>query len=152
MLTKPVTQIVAVGTAPRPLTAPTGKFIRPAPGHITSPFGYRKIFGSISFHSGVDIANSLGTNIKAADGGSVTFAGYKGSYGNLVIVDHGNGRETYYAHCSSILVEAGDSVYQGQVIAKMGSTGRATGNHLHFEIQIDGTAVDPMPYLNQDIS
>lgn len=152
MLADPVAQIVAVGTAARPLTELTGVFQWPAAGRITSPFGYRHIFGSVSFHSGVDIANSPGTAIKASDGGTVSFAGRKGSYGNLVIIRHGNGRETYYGHCSSILVKQGDRVYQGQMIAKMGSTGRSTGSHLHFEVRMNQVAVDPLAHLNQAAS
>ncbi|MFR5861253.1 MAG: M23 family metallopeptidase [Flavonifractor plautii] len=70
------------------------------------------------------------------------------SYGNLVIVDHGNGKQTYYGHCSSVLVSAGDKVYQGQPIAKVGSTGRSTGNHCHFEVKINGTSVNPLSYLS----
>ena len=70
------------------------------------------------------------------------------SYGNLVIVDHGNGNQTYYGHCSSVLVSAGDKVYQGQPIAKVGSTGRSTGNHCHFEVKINGTSVNPLSYLS----
>ncbi|MPM65190.1 Murein hydrolase activator EnvC [bioreactor metagenome] len=116
-------------------------------GNITSRFGYRYIFGSYSFHSGIDIANTYGTAIRAADGGTVTFSGWKGSYGKLVIVDHGNGKQTYYGHCSSMLVSVGDKVYQGQTIARVGSTGRSTGNHCHFEIKINGTSVNPTSYL-----
>lgn len=146
-LTAPVNQVVAEGTAVRPATAAKGYFIWPTTGHVTSQFGYRKLFGS-SFHAGIDIANPCGTKIKAADGGTVTFTGYKGTYGNLVIINHGDGRETYYAHCSSILVSRGEKVCQGQLIAKSGRTGRATGNHLHFEVHVGGTAVDPLRYLS----
>ena len=127
---------------------PTGNYIWPVYGTITSRFGYRYIFGSYSYHSGLDIAVPYGTSVKASDGGTVTFAGYKGSYGYLVIIDHGNGEQTYYGHNSSLLVSAGDKVYQGQTIAKAGSTGRSTGNHCHFEIRINGTSVNPSAYLN----
>jgi murein DD-endopeptidase MepM/ murein hydrolase activator NlpD len=143
----PVTEVIASGTKERPKTASTGSFQRPAAGTITSPFGYRYIFGSTSFHSGIDIANKSGSPICAADGGKVTYTGYKGSYGNLVIVTHDNGTQTYYAHCSKILVSTGTSVAKGQQIARMGATGRATGSHLHFEIRINGTAVNPISYL-----
>ena len=145
-ISEPTTKVVAVGTKPRPKTLPTGNLIWPVYGTITSRFGYRSIFGSYSYHSGLDIATSYGTNIKAADGGTVTWAGYKGSYGYLVIIDHGD-TETYYGHCSKLLVSAGDKVYQGQTIAKVGSTGRSTGNHCHFEVRINGTAVNPTAYL-----
>ena len=85
----------------------------------------------------------------AADGGTVIFAGYNsGGYGNLVKIDHGNGYVTCYAHNNSLCVSVGDKVYKGQVIAKMGSTGRSTGTHCHFEIQKNGTAVNPMNYLS----
>lgn len=143
----PVTEVIAVGTKERPKTAATGSFAWPTSGNITSKFGYRRIFGSTSFHSGIDIANKCGTAIKAADGGTVTFTGYKGTYGNLIIINHGNGKQTYYAHCSQILVSNGAKVAQGQPIARMGATGRATGNHLHFEIRIGGKAVNPLSYL-----
>ena len=141
-------KVIAVGTKERPTWYPTGNYIWPVYGSITSRFGYRYIFGSYSYHSGLDIAVPYGTSVKASDGGTVTFAGYKGSYGYLVIIDHGNGEQTYYGHNSKLLVSAGDKVYQGQVIAKAGSTGRSTGSHCHFEIRINGTAVNPSAYLN----
>ena len=146
-LQEPTTRVVAVGTKERPRTMPTGHFQWPLSGRITSNYGYRVIFGSGDFHDGLDIAASHGTSIAAADGGTVTFAGWKGSFGKLVIISHGNGLETYYAHCSSLLVSAGDKVYKGQVIAKVGATGRATGNHCHFEVQLNGRAVNPWSYL-----
>ena len=146
-LSEPTTQVVAVGTKERPKTMPTGSFRWPISGRITSSFGYRYIFGSTSYHSGIDIKASYGASIVAADGGTVTFAGYKGSYGNLVIISHGNGIQTYYAHNSSFAVKAGDKVYKGQTIAYAGSTGRSTGPHCHFEIRINGTEVNPLSYL-----
>ena len=141
-------KVVAVGTKERPTWYPTGNYIWPVYGTITSRFGYRYIFGSYSYHSGLDIAVPYGTSVKASDGGTVSFAGYKGSYGYLVIIDHGNGEQTYYGHNSQLLVSAGDKVYQGQTIAKAGSTGRSTGSHCHFEIRINGTSVNPSAYLN----
>lgn len=144
---EPTTTIKAVGTKERPKTASTGKYKWPCSGKISSYFGYRNIFGSRSYHSGIDIAGSYGATIKAADGGKVTFAGYKGAYGYLVIITHDNGTQTYYGHNSSLLVSAGTRVYQGQAIAKMGSTGRSTGNHCHFEVRINGSAVNPLSYL-----
>lgn len=148
---EPVTQVVAVGTKPRPKTMATGKFIWPIYGHISSGYGTRYIFGSYSFHSGIDIAASYGAGIKAADGGRVVFAG-RGtggywSYGNYVVVDHENGLQTIYAHCSSLCVSAGERVYQGQVIARVGSTGRSTGNHCHFQVKQNGSTVSPWNYL-----
>jgi murein DD-endopeptidase MepM/ murein hydrolase activator NlpD len=148
VLSQPSDKVVAVGTKVRPSWLPNGYFIWPVYGHITSSFGYRYIFGSYSFHSGIDIAAPYATAIRAADGGTVIFTGYKGSYGNLVIIDHGNGKQTYYGHCSSFLVSKGDKVCQGQSIARVGSTGRSTGNHCHFEVRINGTQVNPMSYLN----
>ena len=151
VLSEPTTKVVAVGTKERPSWLPNGYFIWPVSGHITSYFGYRSIFGSYSYHGGIDIASSYGNGIAAADGGTVVFAGRASgsmwSYGNLVIVDHGNGKQTYYGHCSSVLVSAGDHVYQGQTIARVGSTGRSTGNHCHFEVKINGTSVNPLAYL-----
>lgn len=151
VVSEPVTKVVAVGTKERPTWLPTGNFIWPVYGHITSSFGYRSIFGSYSYHSGLDIATSYGTPIAASDGGTVVFAGRATgsywSYGNLVIIDHGNGIQTYYAHCSSVLVSAGDKVYQGQTIARVGSTGRSTGNHCHFEVKVNGSSQNPYNYL-----
>ncbi len=148
VLTEATTRVIAVGTKERPSWYPSGTFIWPSSGHVTSPFGYRTIFGAYTFHSGIDIASSYGTAIRASDGGTVVFTGWKGTYGKLVIVDHGNGYQTYYAHCSSILVSAGSKVYQGQTIARMGATGRATGTHLHFEVRANGTPVNPRSYLS----
>lgn len=146
-LTEATTQVVAVGTKPRPKTMPTGTFKWPVSGRISSSFGYRSIFGTYSYHGGLDIATSYGKAIAASDGGTVIWSGYKGTYGYLVIIDHGDGVQSYYGHCSSLLVSAGDKVYQGQTIARVGSTGRSTGNHCHFEIRINGTRVNPLSYL-----
>ncbi|MBR2490262.1 MAG: peptidoglycan DD-metalloendopeptidase family protein [Ruminiclostridium sp.] len=142
VLTEPVPQVVAVGTA-QGVEAARGRFLWPTTGQITSPFGYRTIFGSTSFHRGLDIANTTGTEILASAGGTVTWAGAKGTYGNLLILDHGNGFTTYYAHCSQILAEEGDTVKQGEKIALMGSTGRSTGPHLHFEVRWQNEPLDP---------
>ncbi len=144
---KPTPTIKAVGTKERPKTASTGQFSWPVRGRITSYFGNRHIFGTTRFHSGLDISAPYGTPIKAADGGKVTFAGNKSTYGKLVIITHDNGVQTYYAHNSSLVVSAGQRVYKGQVIAKCGSTGRSTGNHCHFEVRIHGSAVNPLSYL-----
>ena len=124
-------------------------FIKPTSGTITSKFGYRvdPITGAAgNNHTGLDIANSFGTSIRAAASGTVTFAGWNsGGYGKFVIIDHGNGIVTRYAHNQNLLVSVGDYVSQGQVIAEMGSTGYSTGSHLHFEIKINGKFVDPLP-------
>lgn len=135
------------GTKEKPSTASTGTFAWPLSGTITSRFGYRDIFGGSSFHSGLDIAAPYGTQISAADGGTVTFVGWRGSYGQTVIITHDNGMVTYYAHCSSLLVNTGDKVYQGQAIARVGMTGTATGYHCHFEVRVNGQSVDPENYL-----
>lgn len=145
-------KVIAVGTKVRPSWYPTGTYIWPVYGTITSSFGYRSVFGSYSYHDGLDIAAPYGTTIKASDGGTVVFAGTGTggywSFGNYVMIDHGNGVRTIYAHCSSVLVSTGDHVYQGQAIAKVGSTGRSSGNHCHFEMQINGTPVNPRSYLS----
>ena len=148
-LEEPTTTYMYTGTTPRPKTASNGWYKWPLAikGTITSKYGYRYIFGAYSWHSGLDIGASRGTNIVAADGGKVTYAGWRGSYGKLVIITHDDGSQTYYAHCSSILVSKGDKVYQGQTIAKVGSTGNSTGPHLHFEIRINGKTVNPQNYI-----
>lgn len=146
-LEEATTTYMYVGTTPRPKTASNGYYIWPASGRVTSPYGYRYIFGSYSFHLGIDIGASYGNYVKAADGGTVTYAGWKGSYGYLVIITHDNGDQTYYAHNSSLLVSAGEKVYQGQAISRVGSTGNSTGPHLHFEIRRNGNTVDPLNYL-----
>ncbi len=111
--------------------------------YISSPFGYR--WGSL--HTGMDIAGRGGDPIYAYKSGLVTFSGWGGAYGYMLKVDHGNGVATWYAHCSALYVKAGDTVTMGQTIAAEGTTGNSTGNHLHFEIRINGVAVDPYPYF-----
>ena len=120
--------------------------IRPVNGIITSRFGESSRIRS-SRHTGLDIANSTGTPIKAAASGTVTFAGRKGSYGNLLIISHGNGVQTYYGHCNSLKASVGQQVSQGQVIATMGNTGNSTGPHLHLEVRKDGVAYNPQNYV-----
>ncbi len=147
VLQEATTTVKAIGTMERPKTASYGKFIWPTKGTISSRFGGRTLYGSYNYHSGLDIAAPYGTAVWAADGGTVSFAGWRSSYGNLVIITHDNGMQTYYAHNSSISVSAGQKVYRGQQIAKVGSTGNSTGNHLHFEVRIGGNAVNPLGYL-----
>ena len=147
ILTEPVTEVQARGTLERPDWAPTGSFRWPTSGNITSKYGYRNIFGGSSFHGGLDIANKAGTDIVAADGGEVTYAGWMSGYGYLVQIDHLNGYVTYYGHNSSLLVSVGDKVFKGQHIAEMGSTGRSTGNHCHFEVRLNGERQNPADYL-----
>ena len=148
-LRDPVTQVVAKGTKERPKTMASGTFSWPTSGRLTSTFGGRRSPGGIGStnHKGIDIAGSRGQSIKAADGGTVTYAGWMSGYGYLVIINHGNGYQTYYGHNSKLLVSPGTKVYKGQQIAKMGSTGNSTGNHCHFEIRLYGTAVNPLKYL-----
>lgn len=123
--------------------------LMPSAGRITSPFGYRisPINRKREFHSGIDIANKTNTDVYAAGSGIVTFAGYNGAYGRMVIVSHGYGYTSVYAHNNKLQVKVGDKVSKGDVIAKMGSTGRSTGPHLHFEIRVNGQAVDPKTIL-----
>lgn len=116
---------------------------KPVSGTITSRYGRR----SSGYHTGLDIANKTGTPIKAVAQGIVTYAGWKGSYGNLVIVSHGNGVETYYAHCSKINVYVGQNVSNEDTIALVGSTGNSTGPHLHLEIKVNGQTQNPQKYL-----
>lgn len=145
VLEEPVAKVVSKGSKPFPVKGATGTYIFPVSGYrISSNYGYR--WGS--FHHGVDLACSKGTSIKAADGGTVIFAGWKSSsYGYFVEIDHGDGITTRYAHCSSVDVEVGDKVAQGEHIAKVGSTGKSTGPHLHFEIRFDGESTNPLNYL-----
>jgi len=140
---EPVNELVVKGTKELPKTVATGAFVMPTRGTLSSRYGMR---GS-RMHQGVDIAASVGTPIRAADGGTVTFAGWKGSYGYFVIINHGNGYVTKYAHCSSINVKVGDKVAKGQVIARVGSTGNATGPHLHFEVLKNGKNVNPAGFI-----
>lgn len=119
----------------------------PVDGIISSRYGSIDSVRSYKAHSGLDIAAPGGTDIKACAGGTVTYTGYYGGYGNLVKISHGNSVETYYAHCSKIYVSEGDTVEEGQVIAAVGSTGNSTGNHLHLEVRIDGRTVNPQKYL-----
>lgn len=120
--------------------------IRPISGTITSRFGSSSS-RRVSKHTGLDIAAPTGTKIKACASGTVTFSGVKGSYGYMVVVNHGNGVETYYGHCSKLYVKAGQKVNQGDVIAAVGSTGNSSGPHLHLEIRLNGVAYNPQNYL-----
>lgn len=115
----------------------------------TSSFGvrYDPFTGNAAMHAGVDIAGPIGEPIYAAADGVVHTAGWGGAYGNMIQIGHGRGMATRYGHLSRILVQPGDTVKKGEVIARMGSTGRSTGSHLHYEVRVDGRAVNPMPFL-----
>lgn len=130
----------------------TGTYIWPCPSstYVTSAFGMRDhpLFGDERPHSGIDIAGSAGSEVLAADSGTVAVATYSSSYGNYVTIYHSNGDYTLYAHMSSLAVSAGQSVTQGDVIGYVGSTGWATGPHLHFEIRVNGSTVDPLSYFS----
>ena len=148
-LSEPVAELQARGTMERPTWLPTGSFRWPCSGRISSRFGYRNtgIAGASTYHKGIDIGNSYGTPILAADGGTVTYAGWMSGYGYLIIIDHGNGYETYYGHNSSLVASVGEKVYKGQQVARMGSTGISSGNHCHFGVKKNGTFVNPLNYL-----
>ena len=127
----------------------TGTMTWPAEGEITSPFGWRvhPIFGTQRLHTGIDIGADYGDAIRAADGGVVIHADWMGGYGNAVIIDHGDGISTLYAHKSQLLVDEGQTVAKGQTVARCGSTGYSTGPHLHFEVRQNGSPVNPLNYL-----
>jgi murein DD-endopeptidase MepM/ murein hydrolase activator NlpD len=124
-------------------------FVRPVPGPISSGFGprYHPILGYMRLHTGVDMSAAQGDPIRAALAGRVILGSYYGGYGNAVIIDHGGGMTTLYAHQSALEVGYGDQVEAGEVIGYVGSTGLSTGPHLHFEVRMDGVPVDPAPYL-----
>jgi murein DD-endopeptidase MepM/ murein hydrolase activator NlpD len=121
----------------------------PVRGWVSSGFGDRSnpVTGKGGFHSGVDIANDQGTPIRATADGTVSFAGWEGGYGKLVVLNHGNGFSTYYGHLSEIKVGVGQKVVRGQVLGNMGATGNTTGPHLHYEIRLYGASVDPLKYM-----
>lgn len=148
----------------RPMSAPpTGHYVWPVTGYrISDRFGPRAkhpITGRPAFHHGLDLAVPMGTEVRAVDAGTVVFAGVSGrigtpgvpksgqGYGRLIKIDHGGGRRSAYGHLDAFLVKAGDTVTQGQAIARSGSSGGSTGPHLHFALWVGGEAVDPLKYL-----
>lgn len=137
-----------------PVTMERMDFQMPVIGRISSDFGNRfhPIDKKIKFHAGLDIAAPKGTSIGAAAEGVVTFAGWKKGYGNMVIIRHPDGRETRYGHAEKLFVSQGDTVSSGQLIAAVGSTGKSTGPHLHFEVREDGQAVNPLNFLSNVLS
>lgn len=126
--------------------------IWPTKGWISSSFGYRvsPFTGRRVFHSGLDIANKIGTPIQSSAKGVVVFSGTKAGYGRMVTIDHGFGYVTRYAHCNKLLVREGDTVEKGQIIAEVGNTGRSTGPHLHYEVLVNGVQVNPMKFIVND--
>lgn len=142
-ITRPVSKIVKVGTKERPATTGSGTFIKPTYGTLSSRYGSR--WGST--HQGIDIAGEYNSDIKAADGGVVTYSDWMSGYGNYLIIDHENGYQTAYGHCASLEAKVGDRVAKGDVVAKMGNTGRSTGTHLHFEVRKNGKYVNPLKYV-----
>lgn len=131
------------------LNNPCPKYVR-----ISSPYGWRThpVLGKVSFHSGIDMAASTGAPIVAAEDGVVVASSYSGSYGNRIIIQHEGKVWTLYAHASRLIAKEGQEVKRGEEIAKVGSTGRSTGPHLHFEVRVNanlyGNAVNPVPYLD----
>ena len=127
-----------------------GEMAVPVAGYNSSGFGYRihPIKGELRFHYGTDFAAWTGEEVLAFAGGTVTFAGFSDSYGNYITIDHGDGWESLYAHCSRLMAETGDEVEMGETIALVGETGLATGPHLHFELMKDGVYMNPEYYVN----
>jgi murein DD-endopeptidase MepM/ murein hydrolase activator NlpD len=151
LIKEPIKQVVIQGTqvavasrgSSESYSSGSGRLAWPLRGSITSGFGPR----SGGYHTGMDINGNTGDAIRAAEDGKVTATGWEGGYGNLITIDHGGGMITRYAHCSAINVSRGDKVSQGQVIGRVGSTGRSTGSHLHFEVLVGGNTVNPAKYL-----
>ncbi|MBI4365912.1 MAG: M23 family metallopeptidase, partial [Deltaproteobacteria bacterium] len=121
----------------------------PVQGFVTSGFGYRGAtrVGGTRFHEGIDIASPLGTPVHASGDGIVTYAGYRGGFGKMVVIDHGFGLSTVYGHNAELYVQEGQRIRRGTVLASIGMTGRTSGPHLHYEVLVDGVPVDPMRYL-----
>ncbi len=143
---EPQSEVVLVGTQTPPPKVGSGVFINPLPAStISSAYGSR----SGGFHRGLDMAKASGSDIKAADGGTVIYSGWYGTYGYMIEIDHGGGWTTAYAHCSQLYVTKGEKVYQGQVIAAVGSTGYSTGPHLHFEVRKYKVTKNPASYIGQ---
>ena len=150
VVSAPVTQVITVGTAPAMISATERANITSA-GFICpiskGKFVVSSYWGDGRNHKAIDLAANRGVAIFAAASGTVTYAGYNGNYGYTVTIDHGNGMQTRYAHASALCVSRGQSVSQGDMIATVGSTGQSTGNHLHFEVIVNGVRVNPAPYI-----
>ncbi len=140
------------GSAGASVSSGSGYFTNPCPGYsrISSGFGPRSApkAGASTYHKGIDMAASMGTPIYAGESGTVTSASYSGSGGNMIVINYGNGIQTYYMHCSKMYVSAGQKVSRGENIGAVGSTGNSTGPHLHFQVMVNGTAVNPLGYLS----
>ena len=134
---------------PGMIAIPSAKPVPAAQARFTSSFGTRSdpFKATRAMHSGIDLAGPIGTSIYATADGYVGRAGVVGGYGNLVELEHGKSIQTRYGHLSAILVRAGQRVKRGELIARMGSTGRSTGSHLHYEVRVDGRAVNPIPFM-----
>lgn len=146
VVSEPQSKVVYKGTKNPPPKMGSGSLNYPGSrGVITSEFG---VWRSYRRHTGIDIGLNVGSSVKAADGGVVTYSGYSSSYGRYIIIDHGSNMTTLYAHNSSLLVSKGDKVFQGQLIAYSGNTGNSTGPHLHFEVRINGVPKNPRNYVN----
>ena len=150
VVTEPVTQVTTVGTARNTISKADRENITAAGFICPLAKGTYKIssyWGDGRNHKGIDLCANYGVSIYSAAAGKVTFAGWHGDYGYSVVIDHGNGLQTRYAHCSKLFVKTGTRVSQGETIAAIGSTGYSTGNHLHFEVIVNGTRVNPAPYI-----
>ncbi len=146
----PIAQKAVRGTKAVPTTTATGSFEWPCDSRVlTSLFGGRDLMGSYDFHYGIDIDGEIGANAYAADSGIVICAEQQYSYGNIVMISHGNGYVTYYAHLNEIAVKEGDEVRKGDIIGYVGMTGNVTGSHLHFEVRLDGKLCDPFDYIDE---
>lgn len=149
VISAPVDEVVTVGTAATSSAsnsaASSAGFIFPLP---VDKYKVSSYWGDGRNHKGVDLCANKGVAIYAVAAGTVEYSGYKGDYGYSVVINHGNGIKTRYAHASALCVKAGATVSQGQMIAAVGSTGYSTGNHLHFEVIVNGTRVNPAPYIN----
>jgi murein DD-endopeptidase MepM/ murein hydrolase activator NlpD len=143
-------QTPTAGTMVATPEVPGARFLWPTAGAVVSPYGYRvhPIFGDLRLHTGVDIGGAYGAPVVAGDAGTVALAGTMGGYGNAIVVDHGGGIATTYNHLSAFAVVSGQQVARGDTLGSVGCTGYCTGPHLHFEVRVNGTPVDPMPYLS----
>ncbi len=144
-----ITELLEAASVAKPVEAGSGVLQWPVVGEVTSGYGYRihPIFHVRKMHTGIDIDADMGDPIRAASGGTVVSAGWRGGYGKCVVISHGGGLATLYGHLSVIEVSAGEAVERGEVIGKVGSTGYSTGPHLHFEVRVNGATVDPLGYL-----